>query len=298
MALVGAIGGSAVNSGILGTAVAVGGGGNGDVTADRPLTLIRYGSHHDQLVEAWLPEGRAPGPHPVVVSIHGGLWLDAYGRELMDSVCADLAERGWLAWNVEYRRVGGRWAGGGWPATFSDVAAAVDALADHDDMADLGRVAIVGHSAGAPLAMWAAARPGLPDGAPGAHPRVTVRAAVSLSGILDLAAAARDDRSVTGPGVVRFLGGGPDEFPRRYRLASPAERLPLGPEVRQLVVHGENDGTVPPQQSAGYVRRATAAGDPVELRVVPGAGHMDLVDPRTRGWTDTAEWLDQGFIGR
>ena len=233
----------------------------------------------------------------MVVSIHGGLWLEAYGRDLMDSVCADLAARGWLAWNLEYRRVGRRWSGGGWPATFVDVAAGIDALADHADLADLGRVAVVGHSAGATLALWAAARPGLPDGAPGAHPAVEVRAAVSLSGILDLAAAARSRRSVVGPGVVRLLGGRPDEEPGRYQLASPAARLPLGPGVRQLVVHGENDGTVPPGQSVDYARQATEAGDTVELRIVTRAGHMDLVDPRSPGWTATADWLD-GFIRR
>ena len=171
----------------------------GGVRVPDPLTRFPYGSHRDQFVEAWLPEGWWPGPHPVVVSIHGGLWLEAYGRDLMDSVCADLAERGWLAWNLEYRRVGGRWSGGGWPTTFADVAAGIDALADHADLADLGRVAVVGHSAGAPLAMWAAARSGLPDGAPGAHPAVEARAAVSLSGILDLATAARSRRSLVGP---------------------------------------------------------------------------------------------------
>jgi acetyl esterase/lipase len=233
----------------------------------------------------------------VVVSIHGGLWLEAYGRDLMDSVCADLAERGWLVWNLEYRRVGSRSSGGGWPATFTDVAAGIDALADHADLADLGRVAVVGHSAGAPLALWAAARRGLPDGAPGAHPEVTVRAAVSLSGILDLAAAARSRRSLVGPGVVRFLGGRPDEVPDRYRLASPVARLPLGPGVRQLIVHGENDGTVPPEQSIDYARRAAEAGDPVEMDLIARAGHMDLLDPRSPGWTATADWLD-GFIRR
>ncbi len=262
------------------------------------MKVCRYGSHRDQFVEAWLPADRGSGPHPVVVSIHGGLWLDSYGRELMDSVCADLAQRGWLVWNLEYRRVGSRWSGGGWPATFADVAAGVDSLADHADLADLGRVAAVGHSAGATLALWAAARPGLPDGAPGAHPEVAVWAAVSLSGVLDLAAAARGRRSVIGPGVVRFLGGGPEEVPDRYRLGSPAERLPLGPGVRQLVVHGGNDGTVPPEQSLDYARRAQAAGDPVEVRVVAGASHMDLIDPRSPAWTATAEWLDPGFIRR
>ncbi len=232
---------------------------------------------------------RGQGPHPVVVVLHGGLWLDTFGRNLMASVCGDLAERGWLAWNLEYRRVGSRWSGGGWPATFADVAAGIDHLATCPAIADAGRVVVLGHSAGATLAMWAAARPGLPDGAPGAGPKVAIRAAVSLSGVLDLVAAVHDRRSVIGSAVVRFLGGRPDEVPDRYRLASPVDRLPLG--VPQLVVHGETDGTVPTEQSRDYARRAMEAGDPVELAVVPRAGHMDLLDPRSPAWAIAADWL-------
>jgi acetyl esterase/lipase len=230
-----------------------------------------------------------------VVVVHGGLWLDAFGRDLMDPVCADLADRGWLAWNLEYRRVGSgglgsKWAGGGWPATFADVAAGIDHLARGvgPDVADLGRVTALGHSAGGQLAMWAAARPGLPDGTPGAHPEVVVRRVVSLAGVLDLTAAVDDPRFLVG-GVVGLLGGRPDEVADRYRLASPVERLPL--RIPQLVVHGEHDGTVPPAHSQEYTRRARAAGDTVDLEIVPRTGHMELIDPGSAAWATVAAWL-------
>ena len=61
--------------------------------------------------------------------LHGGFWKAQYGRKLMRPLCADLAARGWAAWNVEYRRLG-RLSGGGFPRTLDDVAAAVDHLAD------------------------------------------------------------------------------------------------------------------------------------------------------------------------
>ena len=54
---------------------------------------------------------------------------------------------------MEYRRVGN---GGGFPATFDDVAAAIDLLADAD--VDTSTVVTLGHSAGGHLATWAAAR--------------------------------------------------------------------------------------------------------------------------------------------
>src|SRR5207248_11778025 len=99
-----------------------------------------------------------------------------------------------------------------------DVAAAIDALAGlaaaHG--LDLARVITVGHSAGGHLALWAAARPGLPERAPGARPAMAVTGAVALAGVCDLAAAARG--GVGGSSVPRLLGGQPDRVPDRYAL--------------------------------------------------------------------------------
>ena len=69
------------------------------------------------------------------------------------------------AWNIEYRRVG---SGGGWPTTFTDVAAAIDLLPEAVQKAaagrlDLDRVVFLGHSAGGHLATWAASRDRLRD---------------------------------------------------------------------------------------------------------------------------------------
>ena len=92
----------------------------------------------------------------------------------MRPLCRDLAARGWTAWNVEYRRLG-RVSGGGWPTTF-DGRRRGDRPPGRDPHATRGwtsaRVVAIGHSAGGHLAAWAAARPGLPEGAPGAAPRV------------------------------------------------------------------------------------------------------------------------------
>src|SRR4051794_41883847 len=82
----------------------------------------RYGSDHRvQRADLSLPRG--DGPHPVVVVLHGGNWRARYGKLVTKPISVDLARRGMAAWNVEYRRVG-RGQGGGWPATFDDVAAA------------------------------------------------------------------------------------------------------------------------------------------------------------------------------
>ena len=202
----------------------------------------------------------------------------------MTGLCLDLAAHGWAAWNVEYRRVG---AGGGWPATFEDVAAGVDALADVEPALDLQRVAAVGHSAGGHLAFWAAARPALPAGAPGAEPRVSIGAAVSQAGVLDLrlgATLAPSDEPT------RALLGDPADNREIYDLASPRERVPLG--IPQLLLHGDRDHSVSMRIAQSYAAAAVEAGDTCELVVLEKTGHFDHIDARSDAWRAAREWMD------
>ena len=255
-------------------------------TAPRPAAgtsapvRLDYGPDGSRFGELTLPAG--DGPVPVVVVVHGGFWRSGYGLELGRPLAVDLANSGVAAWNVEYRRVGG---GGGWPATFDDVAAAVDLLAGpvQDAAAgrlDLARVVAVGHSAGGHLAAWLAARPGLPDGAPGADPAVALRGAVSQAGVLDLVDAA--ERSVGGSAVPDLMGATPGDDPRRYALASPVARLPIGVPV--VCVHGTDDANVPIRQSERFVAAAGSAGGTAELVTLPGVDHFALIDPATEAW--------------
>ena len=240
--------------------------------------MHRYGDDASQLAELFLPSA-GPGPFPVVVVVHGGFWRARYDLSLMDRLCEDLAENGVAAWNLEYRRVGN---GGGWPETFLDVAAGIDLLAELGAPLDLGRVGAVGHSAGGHLALWAAGRARLPDGAPGASPRVRPRAVVSQAGVCDLRLAA-----VTAPSdePTRALLGGADAF----ALASPRELVPLG--VDQLVLHGDRDETVAIEIAHAYADAARAAGDPCELRVLPGVGHFEHIDASSEAWRTARDWL-------
>jgi acetyl esterase/lipase len=256
-------------------------------SAAGPDVVHRYGPSPDQFLELSLPRGR--GAVPVAVVLHGGFWRAAYGVELARPLAADLAGAGWAAVAVEYRRVG---AGGGWPATLTDVAAAVDSLADlsgHPRVAgrlDLSRVAVVGHSAGGHLAAWAAGRQRLRAGAPGAEPVVRVTDAVLQAGVVDLGGALV---AHLGDGAVRdFLGEPPGEHPARLAVADPVRLLPTG--ARVLCVHGAGDDVVPLRQSERYAAAARAAGDAVEVRVVPG-DHMHLIEPGGNAWRLVREWL-------
>lgn len=207
-----------------------------------------------------LPDQHATlrGAGPTVVVLHGGFWRARYRAPLMDPLCDALAALGFASWNVEYRRVG---AGGGYPETLEDVAAACRAAPDP--------VLALGHSAGGHLALWAAAE-GL------------VPAAVSLAGVCDLAGAAR--AGVGNGAVVDLMGGGPDELPDAYAHADPLQRLPFAAQV--TLVHGTDDGTVPIGQSRTF---AAAAG--CSLVELPATGHMEVIDPTDRTWGRIAATL-------
>ncbi|PRY47945.1 prolyl oligopeptidase family protein [Geodermatophilus tzadiensis] len=251
---------------------------------------VAYGGHPDQFLELTLPAGG--GPAPVAVVLHGGFWRAARGVELARPLAADLAGAGWAAVAVEYRRVG---TGGGWPATLEDVAAALDALPGLPEAArlDLTEVAVVGHSAGGHLAAWAAGRGRLPEGAPGAGPRVRVTAAVLQAGVLDLVRAA--DQRLGNGATQELLGGEPGEVPDRYAVADPVRLLPTGADV--LCVHGTGDDVVPLEQSERYAAAAGALGDRVAVQPVPG-GHMELIDPSGEQWARAREWLGRRRAGR
>lgn len=241
----------------------------------------RYGPDPSQVADLHVPRGA--GPFPVAVLIHGGFWQTRYGKIITRPLAGDLVTRGWAAWNLEYRRMG-RGGGGGWPATFEDVAAGIDALAGlGDERLDLGRVTGVGHSAGGQLALWAAARADLPPGAPGADPAVSLTHLVALAPVASLAA--------VGTFAHPLMGGPPERVPERYLQADPMRRIPLAIPV--LLVHPVDDGTVPVRQSQRYAERARAQGGDVSLIEPDHGGHKAPIDPPSDAWRAAARWLEE-----
>lgn len=249
----------------------------------QPATLrAAYGADPLQFGELWLPDG--PGPHPLVIVIHGGCWLaELPGLEMMDYLAADLRDHGLAVWNVEYRRIGHD--GGGYPGTFLDVARAVDhvrALAAPHRL-DLARVVLTGHSAGGHLATWALARHRLPPASPlyAADPLRT-RGAVPLAGIIDLAAYhATGPDECGGPGTIDALVGAGTRADV-YGDTSPPRLLPLG--APQVVISGALDHIVPSAFGQAYGAAAEASGDPVKILDFQGAGHFELIDPTSAAW--------------
>jgi acetyl esterase/lipase len=260
-----------------------------DLTArprPQPDATLSYGPDAMQKVDVWLPATAAP--RPVVLMVHGGCWQTSIAdRRLMDWIADDLRREGIAVWNIDYRGVDR--AGGGYPGTFADAAAASDLLLRDGRRfgLDLSRVVAVGHSAGGHLALWLAGRAKLPPNSPLRLPGTPLPIAhvISLGGLPDLEATAASPDNGCGTEVVARLVGDPPH----YADTSVPRLLPLG--VPQDLVNGRDDRIIPYRMATDYVARATAAGDRVTLHTVPDTGHVELVTPKTKAWLRTKQLI-------
>ena len=233
-----------------------------------PTARVAYGAFPDQFGDLRVPAGDG---RTLVIVIHGGLWTHEWTGDATEGMAVDLTRQGYVTWNLEYRRVG---LGGGWPESFDDVSLALEAA---QKVSGIGpeRTVLLGHSAGATMALWAGradtAAPGLVMG---------------LAAIPDLVRAEQED---LGSGSVRRLLGRRRPDPTAY---SPFHRLPAG--TRTVLVAADDDTLVPSSHGRAYAATASAAGDEVELIEVRGR-HSDFHDPGSAAWKKVAGILAERF---
>jgi acetyl esterase/lipase len=232
-----------------------------------PGEKIAYGPDEFQFGELRVP--KSTGPHPVAIVIHGGYWRARYDLKHIGHMCEALTRDGFATWSLEYRRLGN--PGGGWTGTFDDVKAGAAHLKKiaKGKALDLTRTIAAGHSAGGHLVLWLAKQNA-----------VELRGVVALAPVADLRSAW--ELKLSNSVVNELLGGSPEKVPERYKSASPMEMLPLG--VRQEIIHGDKDDVVPVTMSRAYGDAAVMAGDRASMLEVLGAGHFELIDPRSEAW--------------
>jgi acetyl esterase/lipase len=231
---------------------------------------LGYGADPNQFVDIRLPKNKEQSCS--VMNIHGGYWRAKYDLLHCGHLCAALTTKGCATWNIEYRRVGN--PGGGWPGTFEDIGNAyrfIKQIAPRYSL-DPSRIIVMGHSAGAQLALCLAAH------------EPSVHGALSLAGVVDLQRAF--DLHLSNDAVVDFLGGKPTEVADHYQDADPM-RLQIA-LCRQIVILGSADVDVPPDLSRDYVSKKRKEKENVELVEIAKADHFDLIDPRSTAWPRVA----------
>jgi acetyl esterase/lipase len=254
--------------------------------APPPDLTLRYGPHPCHLIDVRLPPSRPAG---LVVMLHGGFWRSEYDRTHTGPMTSALAAEGYVVAIPEFRRTGPlseEGGGGGWPNTFDDVAAALDAVPGLLAPYTSSPPVVVGHSAGGHLALWSATRQAVSP-----HAAVSPRAAVSPCAVVSLAGCADlvmcSELGLDEGATDLLLGGTPDQVPDRYALADPA-RLPK-PAAPVTLLHGTADDRVPIEVSRSYAARTGAV-----LHELPGVDHFALIDPLSPAWPHVLSALASG----
>lgn len=216
-------------------------------------------------VEVYAPDVRSN--HPIAVTVHGGAWYG--GRPATMAPLAEwLAANGFVVFNAGYHTI---LQGGTFPSMVEDVACAVVYARDHalDYSTDDRRLALIGHSAGAHLSALVAFAPDT-FGTRCPDPKVDVF--VGLSGSYD---------TDSYPGFLDpFFGGSQSEVPDAWAAGNPFNLVSgIAPDLRVLLVHGEEDQLVPVAMSEDLAAAVEPYAAETRFKLVPGATHSDLVNP-------------------
>lgn len=219
-------------------------------------------------LDLYLPKG--PGPHPVVIFVHGGYW-QAGGRQEIFGVYERLGRRlvreEVIGVVISYR-LSPRYR---YPVHIEDVAAAIASTLRNVEKhgGDLSRVYVVGHSAGGHLAMVAALEPRWL----GAHgfSASALAGVVSISGVYDvpnLATSYYGSRNVR-----RVFGTNEDD----WRRASPVNLVRGKPKTRLLLAIGDEDEPRLIEQHAAMMQVLRAAKADVEELKIDDRNHNTVV---------------------
>ncbi|GAA1129265.1 alpha/beta hydrolase [Nocardioides aquiterrae] len=246
-----------------------------ETPASDPSLTIRYAAGLTE--DVYLPRGR--GRVPLVVMVPGGSWTTSDPAGLAP-LAADLAARGVAAAPIRIRAAED---GVVYPVPVEDVlcavAVAVQRLQARGYRPD--PVAVLGHSSGAHLAALAVLTYddfSFPCRAPAVEPD----ALVGLSGPYDISRM---------PDVAAALFDvGPDGAPDAWQNANPVVRADRRPDVPVLLMHGEDDPTVPVDFTIQFANALEHAGHPVTVDVVPDVDHLGMFRADVAG-EPVADWL-------
>ncbi len=246
---------------------------------------IAFGTEPAQKLDLYLPRG--DGPFPVVICWFGGGFTGGNKGD-MARIGAFMAARGIAAVAPGYFLTDKEGERPAWPKNLHDAKAAVRFVRAQAGPwhLDPARIAALGHSSGAYLALMVGLTPHLREfegdgAAPGESS--AVMAVVDISGV-------SDRRGTLGETTGPLLGKGYEPKDDLRALASPV--LYVGPNtVPVYILHGDQDPSVDVASARELADALRAAKVPHQLQVVP-AGHnpisLETMQP-------VAAWLKELF---
>lgn len=237
-------------------------------------TDIEYAKVAETSLKLDLHRPQAENP-PLIVYVHGGGWRAGTKQ---DVPIADLYDKGFAIASVEYRLS----TQAVFPAQVHDIKAAIRFLRANAEKLHINasKIAILGSSAGGHLAALVGVTNGDKEleGSIGEHLEQSsdVQAIVSYYGASNLETILSQS---TGKGLAYripalklLLGDAPDKKPELARLASPVAHLDKK-DPPLLLIHGDADPQMPPQQSKDLAQAYETLGLPVTLILLPGSLH-------------------------
>lgn len=240
------------------------------------------------LLDIYLPPN-AEGKLPLVVWVHGGGWIsnDKYAdMGYMRNTVKGFIEEGYALASIDYRFA----TDAPMPAQMHDCYQALEYLYQHakEYNLDKKKIVLAGFSAGGHLAILVGLSVNdkvldfYPDGKP---TKFKIEGVLDFYGpsALDLLRGKDDLQSPEG----LLVGATFSDRPDLWRAASPVTYVDKN-DPPFLIVHGEQDNTVPNEQSKVLSSRLTEAGVDNELVIVPGAPHF--------GNMFDQEWIQQSVF--
>jgi len=257
-----------------------------DATAEATAEMnVVYGEigGYELLLDVFRPAGRE-SMRPAVILLYGTSFTSGYAsRSQMNTAAADLASRGYVAFNVDYRLLTGESGVNHWPAQLDDVQRAVRWIRANAAAygVDPERIASYGLSSGGQLAAMLGLRE-TRDNADESLSQFSSRVScvVAVVGAYDMKVpfSMEDDNRV----IRNLLGGTFEEVPAAYRDASPIDWVDQK-SAPFLILQDSSDSDVL------IAHAMVSALEDAALEVVyveyPQANHFSWVD-----WSLSAPW--------
>ena len=255
------------------------------------LSDLEYGTGGGRALKLDVVKPKTPGPQPrpLLVWIHGGAWGSGNKEGGVEGLLW-FAQQGYVCATVEYRLS----KEAPFPAQIEDCKAAIRYLRANAARFGLDprRVGVWGSSAGAHLAALLGTTGDVPDldGA-GGNPSQPddVQAVCDWFAPTDLLSVGHDEadqakHNEANSPESRLIGGPVQENREKAIRANPMTYVSRN-DPPFLVMHGDQDPTVPIRQSEIFVKALRNAGVNVTYIPVPGGGHGKGFD--TAGYRQT-----------